>query len=347
MRLARRRVADIARYAANSDRRTERPRERHAAESSEQRETRLARRRVADRASLSQVCCHQSLACETVVIIMQVLSYPVMPIYCMSNVILYILWYIVQLCFLETWRKYIYTWQWISFPYSWVRSRSPIMLSIQQYICIYIYIYIYIYMYRLYPRQPVYTGNIREVVSDNARGRSPRALSVNHRGYFPVYTATQGIINLQADEPIKFQVFTCVIALPQQIFFRTSLVIVVCKTQAASIIAASVQRSGLVVSSQPTVLLVQRFGSSLQLADYATSALPTTSSRHGHPVYRVGRRALGRRVVHSYGGTTAIWKRPIRHHQPSEARRFVSPRGKQSGGFAWLAVFEILYYVIV
>ena len=29
------------------------------------------------------------------------------------------------------------------------------------------------------------------------------------------------------------------------------------------------------------------------------------------------------------------------------ARRFVSPRGKQSGGFAWLAVFEILYYVIV
>ena len=39
--------------AANSDRRTERPRERRAAERSEQRETRLARRRVADRASLS------------------------------------------------------------------------------------------------------------------------------------------------------------------------------------------------------------------------------------------------------------------------------------------------------
>ena len=53
MRLAKRRVADIARYAANSDRRTERRRERRAAESSEQRETRLARRRVADRASLS------------------------------------------------------------------------------------------------------------------------------------------------------------------------------------------------------------------------------------------------------------------------------------------------------
>ena len=52
-RLAKRRVADIARYAANSDRRTERRRERRAAESSEQRETRLARRRVADRASLS------------------------------------------------------------------------------------------------------------------------------------------------------------------------------------------------------------------------------------------------------------------------------------------------------
>ena len=41
------------RYAANSDGRTERHRERRsdsAAESSEQRETRLARRRVADRA---------------------------------------------------------------------------------------------------------------------------------------------------------------------------------------------------------------------------------------------------------------------------------------------------------
>ena len=47
-------VADRARYAANSDGRTERRRERHrerrAAESSEQRETRLARRHVADRA---------------------------------------------------------------------------------------------------------------------------------------------------------------------------------------------------------------------------------------------------------------------------------------------------------
>ena len=48
-RLAKRRVADIARYAANSDRKTE----RRAAESSEKRETRLARRRVADRTSLS------------------------------------------------------------------------------------------------------------------------------------------------------------------------------------------------------------------------------------------------------------------------------------------------------
>ena len=48
--LAKRRVAVRARYAANSDRRTERRRERRAAESSEQRETRLARRRVADRA---------------------------------------------------------------------------------------------------------------------------------------------------------------------------------------------------------------------------------------------------------------------------------------------------------
>ena len=46
-------MADIARYAANSDRRTERRRECRAAESSEQRETRLARRRVADRATCS------------------------------------------------------------------------------------------------------------------------------------------------------------------------------------------------------------------------------------------------------------------------------------------------------
>ena len=48
-RLARRRVADRARYAANSRRR--------AAESSEERETRLARRRVADRAiGMLQIC---------------------------------------------------------------------------------------------------------------------------------------------------------------------------------------------------------------------------------------------------------------------------------------------------
>ena len=38
----------LATNAANSDGRTERRRERRAAESSEQRETRLARRRVAD-----------------------------------------------------------------------------------------------------------------------------------------------------------------------------------------------------------------------------------------------------------------------------------------------------------
>ena len=42
-------MADRARYAANSDRRTERRRERRAAESSEQRETR-AISSVADRA---------------------------------------------------------------------------------------------------------------------------------------------------------------------------------------------------------------------------------------------------------------------------------------------------------
>ena len=44
-------MADIARYGANSDRR----RERRAAESSEQRETRLARRRVADRARFAAI----------------------------------------------------------------------------------------------------------------------------------------------------------------------------------------------------------------------------------------------------------------------------------------------------
>ena len=46
-------MADRARYAANSDRKTERRRERRAAESSEERETRLAKRRVADRARFS------------------------------------------------------------------------------------------------------------------------------------------------------------------------------------------------------------------------------------------------------------------------------------------------------
>ena len=44
-------MADRARYAANSDGR----RERRAAESSEQRETRLARRRVADRARFAAI----------------------------------------------------------------------------------------------------------------------------------------------------------------------------------------------------------------------------------------------------------------------------------------------------
>ena len=54
-RLAKRRVADRARYAANQTRKTERRRERRAAECSEQRETRLARRRVADRARFAAI----------------------------------------------------------------------------------------------------------------------------------------------------------------------------------------------------------------------------------------------------------------------------------------------------
>ena len=48
-------MADRARYAVNSDGKTERRRERRAAESSEQRETRLARRRVADRARFAAI----------------------------------------------------------------------------------------------------------------------------------------------------------------------------------------------------------------------------------------------------------------------------------------------------
>ena len=48
-------MADRARYAVNSDGRTERRRERRAAKSSEQRETRLAMRRVADRARFTAI----------------------------------------------------------------------------------------------------------------------------------------------------------------------------------------------------------------------------------------------------------------------------------------------------
>ena len=52
-------MADRARYAANSDgrteRRRERRRERRAAESSQQREMRLARCRVADRARFAAI----------------------------------------------------------------------------------------------------------------------------------------------------------------------------------------------------------------------------------------------------------------------------------------------------
>ena len=48
-------MADRARYAANSDRRTKCRRERRAAESSEQREMRLASRRVAERAKFAAI----------------------------------------------------------------------------------------------------------------------------------------------------------------------------------------------------------------------------------------------------------------------------------------------------
>ena len=45
-----------------------------------------------------------------------------------------------------------------------------------------IYIIQHMYMYRLYHRLSGYTGNIPEVVTDKARGRSPRALSVTTQG---------------------------------------------------------------------------------------------------------------------------------------------------------------------
>ena len=38
---------------------------------------------------------------------------------------------------------------------------------------------------------------------------------------------------------------------------------------------------------------------------------------------------------------------PVSPPPAKRTRKFVCPRGKQSGGFAWLVVFEILYYVIV
>ena len=38
---------------------------------------------------------------------------------------------------------------------------------------------------------------------------------------------------------------------------------------------------------------------------------------------------------------------PVSPPPAKRTRNFVSPRGKQSGGLAWLVVFEIPYYVIV
>ena len=45
-----------------------------------------------------------------------------------------------------------------------------------------LWLHLYAYMYRLYHRLSGYTGNIPEVVTDKARGRSPRALSVTTEG---------------------------------------------------------------------------------------------------------------------------------------------------------------------
>ena len=41
-------------------------------------------------------------------------------------------------------------------------------------------------------------------------------------------------------------------------------------------------------------------------------------------------------MAHSYGGTTAIWKRPIRHHQPSEpAALCLLEASKAAGSPGW------------
>ena len=76
--------------------------------------------------------------------------------------------------------------------------------------------------------------------------------------------------------------------------------------------------------------------------------LQACGTRHGHPVYRVGYN-MPAAVCLGDEWHIARWNycnMEVPDSPPPAKRtcRFVSPRGKQSGG---LAVFEILYYVIV
>ena len=97
-------MADRARYAANSDGKTERRRERRAAESCEQRETRLARRRVADRARF---------AARTGILYMYITKYGCVFLKHGESTCIYVAMDLIPIL-----------------VYSWVRSRWPIMLSI-------------------------------------------------------------------------------------------------------------------------------------------------------------------------------------------------------------------------
>ena len=53
-------------------------------------------------------------------------------------------------------------------------------------------------------------------------------------------------------------------------------------------------------------------------------------------------------MAHSYGGTTAIWKRPIRHHQPSEpAALCLLEASKAAGSPGWRSLRSILCYCLI
>ena len=124
-------MADRARYAANSDGRTERRRERRAAESSEQRETRLARRRVADRAMpLVASEGDSSYNYGSTHIQLCLLSKCVFLILYIHSIILLYMYITKYGCvFLKLDESTYVAIDLIPILF-WVRSRSPIMLSI-------------------------------------------------------------------------------------------------------------------------------------------------------------------------------------------------------------------------